>query len=48
MKKIVSLFVASILAISINAQNPKEKIEFTLTLRDGNVMKGSTSIAKVT
>jgi hypothetical protein len=47
MKKVISLFIASVIALSINAQNPKEKIDFTLTLRDGNVMKGSTSIAKV-
>ncbi len=47
MKKIISLFIASVIALSINAQNPKEKIEFTLTLRDGNVMKGSAAISKV-
>lgn len=47
MKKIISLFIASVIAISISAQKPTEKIEFTLTLRDGNVMTGTTAIPKV-
>ncbi|OIP00146.1 MAG: hypothetical protein AUJ97_08070 [Bacteroidetes bacterium CG2_30_32_10] len=47
MKKIISLIIASVFALSMNAQNSKEKVEFTLTLRDGNVMKGTTTITKV-
>jgi len=47
MKRISGLIIAIIIALTVNAQNPKEKIEFTLTLRDGNVMKGTTTITKI-
>lgn len=43
MKKIFVLAVFVIAVFSLNAQNPKEKIELKLSLRDGNVVTGTSS-----
>lgn len=40
-----ALFI--ILALSLNAQNQKESLEFRVTLRDGNIMTGKSCITSV-
>jgi hypothetical protein len=47
MKKVFLLLVAVVYAISVYAQNSKEKIEFKLTMRDGNIMSGVSGITSV-
>jgi hypothetical protein len=47
MKKVFLLLVAVVYAVSVYAQNSKEKIEFKLTMRDGNIMSGVSGITSV-
>lgn len=42
MKKIFVLVACSIAFLSLNAQNSKEKVELKLSLRDGNVISGTS------
>jgi len=47
MKKVFVLLTAIIIAVTVKAQSSKEKIEFKLTMRDGNIMSGVSGIASV-
>jgi hypothetical protein len=47
MKKVFVLLSAIVIAVTVNAQSSKEKIEFKLTMRDGNIMSGVSGITSV-